>query len=139
MRAWDDFDIFEPIIDKYMLPWGEGETMASQIATAINKLVYKWYNDGDVFDNTYNLSGWCNDLSSYANWLDKYVEPAREILDGIVDCEGEDDYIELLYDLCDRILGSGYIDRFASTPKLGSIYNEVGRFVYKESYGEEDY
>ena len=139
MRAWDDFDIFEPIIDKYMPTWGEGETMASQIATAINKLVYKWYNDGDVFDNTYNLPGWCNDLSSFANWLYKYVEPTREILESIADCEGEDDYAELLYDLCDRILGSGYIDRFASTPKLGSVYEELGRFIFKEHYDEEDY
>ena len=45
---WGYFNKFEDTIDKYMPSSGEGETMASQIATAINKLVYKWYNDGDV-------------------------------------------------------------------------------------------
>ena len=135
---WEDFDCFTDIIDKYMPRMGEGETVASQIATAVNKLVYKWFNDGDVFDNTYYLSGWVNDLSSYANWLYKYVEPTKEVLDGIVDVESESDYEQLLHTLCEVTLSSGYIDRFASTPKLGSIYDEVGRFVFKERYDEDD-
>ena len=70
---WDYFDKFQKIIDKYMSSNGEGETKASQVVTAINKLIYKWYNDGDVFDNTHHLKGWWNDLSSYANWLYKNV------------------------------------------------------------------
>ena len=66
---WSYFDKFDGIIDKYLPTKGEGETKATQIVTAINKLIYKWYNDGDVFDNTYHLEGWANDLSDYANWL----------------------------------------------------------------------
>ena len=45
------FDKFEPIIDKYMPDIGEGDSLASQMVTAVNKLIYKWYNDGDVYDN----------------------------------------------------------------------------------------
>ena len=78
---WDYFDKFEPIINKYMPDRGEGETMASQIVTAVNKLVYKWYNDGDVYDNTYILEGWANDLSDYANWLYKYVPKTQYTLE----------------------------------------------------------
>ena len=44
------FDKFEALVDKYMPMRGEGETAASQIVTAVNKLIYKWYNDGDVFE-----------------------------------------------------------------------------------------
>lgn len=55
---WDYYNKFEEITDKYMSNQGEGDTLASQIVTAINKLVYKWYNDGDVFDNVHSgLSG----------------------------------------------------------------------------------
>lgn len=64
---WNYFDKFEAITVKYMPDYGEGETIASQAVTAVNKLIYKWYNDGDVFDNTKYLEGWWNDLSSYAN------------------------------------------------------------------------
>ena len=64
---WGSFNKFEDIIHKYMPAMGEGETLASQAVTAINKLIYKWYNDGDVYDNRYSLQGWANDLSSYAN------------------------------------------------------------------------
>lgn len=38
MKNWNDFDVFESIIDEYMLPQGEGETMASQAVTAVNNI-----------------------------------------------------------------------------------------------------
>ena len=41
---WSAFDKFEPIIDKYMPDIGEGDSLASQMVTAVNKLIYKWYN-----------------------------------------------------------------------------------------------
>ena len=84
---WDYFDRFEGIEDKYLPVQGEGETKASQIVTAVAKLVYKWYNDGDVFDNTHHLEGWANDLSDYANWLDKCTNlKASGILAKIKNC-----------------------------------------------------
>ena len=70
---WGYYDKFDGINDKYLPVYSEGETKATQIVTAVNKLVYKYYNDGDVFDNTRYLSGWANDLSDYANWLYKYT------------------------------------------------------------------
>ena len=46
--SWGYFNKFDDILNKYMPFTGEGKTMASQLVTAVNKLVYKWYNDGDV-------------------------------------------------------------------------------------------
>ena len=81
---WDYYDRFNELNDKYLPSQGEGETEATQAITAINKLVYKWYNDGDVYDNVNSgLSGWANDLSSYANWLHKNIDGASEILERI--------------------------------------------------------
>ena len=57
MKEWSYFDKFETINDRYLPSQGEGETKATQVVTAVTKLVYKWYNDGDVYDNTYALEG----------------------------------------------------------------------------------
>ena len=66
--SWDYYKKFKDINEKYLPDEGEGDTLASQIVIAINKLVYKWYNDGGVYDNVNSgLRGWADDLSSYAN------------------------------------------------------------------------
>ena len=131
---WDYYDKFDSIEERYLPIRGEGETKATQIVTAVTKLVYKWYNDGDVFDNTYYLEGWANDLSSYANWLDKYTK-ASIILSKISDCYDNDDYEYLLKFLSDLLLNEKYLDKMNREKKEGSIYNCDGRFKFIE----EDY
>lgn len=133
---WSYFDKFEKITANYMPDYGEGDTIASQAVTAVNKLVYKWYNDGDVFDNTKYLEGWCNDLSSYANWLAKYT-PAGTILNRVYECYTGDDYEELLQDLADMILDSDWLEEWKDVPKAESIYNCGGDFKFVE-YGFDD-
>ena len=128
---WDYYDKFDYIMNKYLPIRGEGETKATQIVTAVTKLVYKWYNDGDVFDNTYYLEGWANDLSSYANWLDKYTK-ASIILSKISDCYNDDDYKYLLKFLSDLLLNEKYLDKMKREVKEGSIYNCDGRFKFIE-------
>ena len=139
---WNYYDKFAEITDKYMPDQGEGETLASQIVTAINKLVYKWYNDGDVYDNVHSgLSGWANDLSSYANWLYKYCEEAKPILYDIYGMGDESDYETLLQELADACLNEEFLKEFEK-PKQGSIYNCDGPFEfseYSEDEEEEDY
>lgn len=63
-----DFEKFKNCA-KYLPNRGDGDSRGTQAATAISKLVYKWFNDGDVFDNTFGLEGWANDISGSANWL----------------------------------------------------------------------
>lgn len=135
MKDWNEFDKFEPIIEQYMPPRGEGDTMASQIVTAVNKLVYKWYNDGDVFDNTHGLEGWANDLSSYANWLYKYVPEAQDILEYIFIIGSESEYEDLLYALAERLLDKELLMWKYFVGKMNTIYECTGPFEFKE--GEE--
>lgn len=135
---WSYYDKFEDIINKYLNDSGEGETLASQIVTAINKLIYKWYNDGDVFDNVHSyLEGWANDISSYANWLYKYCEPVKDILHSIYDMSDEDDYELLLQKLADKCLNTDFLAAFEK-PKQGTIYDCDGPFEFKEYYEDED-
>ncbi len=144
---WSYYDKqeFDEVNDKYLPISGQGDTKATQIVTAVNKLVYKWYNDGDVFDNTKYLAGWCNDLSSYANWLAEYAD-ADDILSEINDIYDGSEYEELLKELADRYLNMEYLDALNSVERVGDIYHCDGpyRFIdadydeYDESYWDED-
>ena len=133
----DRFSRFEMVIDRFMPMEGEGNTKASQIATAVNKLVYKWFNDGDVYDNNYGLEGWANDLSSYANWLDQNTN-AGDILCEIFDIGGsESDYEDILYGLADRLLDAEDLENLEKEEKTGSIYKCDGAYSFTE-YSEDD-
>lgn len=134
--SWDYFDKFTEIIDTYMPSCGEGETMANQICTAINKLIYKWYNDGDVYDNRYALSGWCNDLSSYANWLSKYIDAVE--LDEIKEIMTDGAYENILKTLADKYFDAEYLAEMANKPKVGSIYDCEGGFKFADWDEEEE-
>lgn len=139
---WDYYDKFETLVDKYMLPRGEGETKASQIVTAVNKLVYKWYNDGDVFDNTKHLEGWANDLSSYANWLyANTTKNVQKILDTVYGCYSNSEYEDLLQELTDELFNEEYLVEQNKLEKVGTIYECDGKFEFVElnDEDEEDY
>ena len=139
MKEWSYFDKFDEINDKYLPSRGEGDTMATQVVTAVNKLVYKWYNDGDVFDNSgYSLNGWCNDLSSYANWLWQNIA-VYGILERVWYCFNGDEYEDLLAELADYCLTDELLDSLAKRPKVGSIYDCDGPFVFDMCEEEEEW
>ena len=136
----DYFEKFEDIIKKHMKRTGDGNTKASQIVTAVNKLLYGWYNNGDVFDNQepYEWSEHCcNDISSYANWLDLHTD-LSPILASIDECTTEDDYEELLKTLADTTLNEEYLTPYVTQAKEGDIYECKGSFKYViHRYDEE--
>lgn len=137
--SWDYFDKFQDIFDKYLPSRGEGENQAQQMVTAINKLVYKWYNDGDVYDDRSGL-GWANDLSSYANWLAKYIDGAAEILNMISGIEkgSESEYEDILKNLCDQLLDQNIVEGLEKQPKVGTIYDCKGNFSFSVKYDDEE-
>lgn len=113
-----DYKKFHPINDKYLPDMDESDTMANQIVTAINKLVYKWYNDGDVFDNVNSgLTGWANDLSDYANWLYQYVPETKNILSDVFDIHNTSDYEIILKELADLCLNEDFLSKYNEKPK----------------------
>lgn len=136
---WDYYDKFEAVNDKYLPYKGEGATKAMQVTTAVNKLVYKYYNDGDVYDNTHHLEGWANDLSSYANWLYYYTtDKAQEILNKIYEVKTEEEYEDLSKELADELLNEEYLAELNTIKKEKTIYECDGKFKYEEPT-EEDY
>lgn len=139
MKEWSYFDKFKNITAKYLPDYGEGENIATQTVTAVSKLVYKWYNDGDVFDNVRSpLVGWCNDLSSYANWLHEYKPQSIEVLERVFDCFTDSEYEDLLADLADMLLDEEKLKQDARIPKAGSVYNCEGPFRFDDTEDEEE-
>lgn len=135
---WSYYDKFNTLIDKYLPSQGEGENMATQIVTAISHIIYKWYNDGDVYDNTHMLDGWCNDLSSYANWLYKYLPESQFILDQITIAQNDSHYETILKSLADKFLDNDFLKEYDNKPKLATIYECDGKFKFDEHKGEYD-
>lgn len=136
---WDYYDKYEELNGKYLPERGEGSTKATQIVTAVNKLIYKWYNDGDVFDNTHHLEGWANDLSDYANWL--YYHTTKEvqvILNKVYNCHNDSDYEDLLQELADKLFDEEYLEEQNKLAKEFSIYDYDGKFEFVESDEDEE-
>lgn len=135
--SYYDADRFSIANGMYLPASGEGDTMATQLVTALNKLIYKWYNDGDVYDNRYILEGWANDLSSYANWIYKYIPGVQRTLDGIQDCYNGSEYEDLLRDLADECFDLEDLEHLNKKPAIGSIYDCDGPFAFDE-YDDDD-
>ena len=116
---WEDFDKFTNY-KKYLPISGEGDTKASQMATAVSKIVYRYFNDGDTIRRA---PGWGNkqNMTGLVRWLKRYVPELRDILTGYPKNEGPM-YERFLYDLAATM--DEIIDDYADEPKAGTIYEE---------------
>lgn len=136
-HSWDDFSnpTTEQINAQYLPDSGQGETMYSQAVTATNKLIYKWFNDGDVFDNNYGLEGWANDLSSYANWLSENIPETEPVLARIKTIGSDEKaYTDLLYDLMTVVfLNPEMVTKYSEQPAVGSVYDCDGPYNFHEA------
>ena len=114
---WEDFDQFENY-KKYLPDYGEGDTKASQLATAMAKIVYRYFNDGDTVFKAPGVFG--GNMRSYATWIRKNIPELRFIVTGIP--RNTIEYKEFLFDLAKET--DKVIDKYAEEPKVGSIYPE---------------
>ena len=133
-HEWDDFSKDFPNSDKYLPRRGDGDNMGTQASTALCKLVYKWFNDGDVFDNTGHLTGWVNDISGSANWLYNHIPETRKVLERVWKIKEDDDYTELLYDLCKIV--DPMIPDLLNKEKDGNAYDDHGPFSFAKRCSE---
>ena len=89
---------FNAWYDKYVPACGKCDTLAGEISRAINRLVYRWYNDGDTVDwyygSEYNYNRACD------TFLENHVYGYRS-LGGIEEWDFEDavcDRLKFVYD-----------------------------------------
>ena len=138
---WDFYNNkIKNMVHKYLPDREENETLASQIVVVIKNLVYAWNNDGDVYDNVHsNLKGWINDISSYANWLYKYVDGTQDTLKKIYDMSNnKNDYENLLKEIVDKFLDDDFLAQAAKSKEEGNIYDCSGPFEFKYKEPEDE-
>lgn len=131
---WGYFKKFDGIKEKYLPDFDEGKTKANQIVTAVTRLIYKYYNNGDVYDNAFCTESAYNDLSSYANWLIKYsgMKKVNSILKEIFVCYTEAEYTNILKELAETLLVEEYLAEQDKIEKVGTIYKCEGIFEFDE-------
>lgn len=135
---WNHYDQYEPFMDQYLPAQGQGDTRATQLVTALTKLIYKWYNDGDVYDNNYGMDGWCNDLSSYANWIYNTYPMTQRILNKIKDTFTDSDHENILMELAAVCFDNDLLAKENEKPAAGSIYTESGPFSFNDAIEEDE-
>ena len=139
------FDKFNYVLDEYMPQSGEGDTVASQIATAVAKIAYRWFNDGDTVSSKWMVHDASAEgaVSQYANWLYNNVPESRKIFSPWLDkfnhgSVSRNEYENFLYDMCLNLLNPDFLDGYSTEPKRDSIYNskkyEDGVFLGEEEY-----
>lgn len=132
--------------DEYLPVTGQGGTIMSQVVTCLSKIEYKWFNDGDVVDDSWCHGSKGNDLSSYANWL-KELADENKILKDIFkgheqsywdEVNNAEDYQEWVYNMIGAFVDyieNGKID-LAKIPATGDIYECIGDYAYVEEEEE---
>lgn len=128
----------QKLIDKYLPDRGDGENQATQAVTAVCKLVYKWYNDGDVYDNHYNIHGWANDISGSANWLYNHIDKTQSLLMEIKYINSEKEYEDLLDELEDVVINENLLSELEKLQHDGDAYHESGPFSFDEDLENEE-
>ena len=120
----DENSSYSILTNKYLPSMNQGENKASQLVTAVNKIIYGWYNNGDT------ISGGDNDLTSYANWIDRHIkEPEiRKILkDDFIDY-GDTYYLsEIILPLIRFVFREDFLEGLTSQEVEGDIYECQGR------------
>ena len=119
---------------------GEGETIASQTVTAVNRLYEGWYKDGDVFDNTGGaFPPNSAQISECANWLFAYVPEVRETLEMVYECARDFEYDYIINKLVRIITEQGFLKEKAEREAVDSIYTCEGPFYTETGEDEELY
>lgn len=104
---------FDEFFDKYVPINGSADTLGGEIVRAINRIVYRYYNDGDTVEryggNIYNHNRACD------TFLKTYC-PAYHSLSNINELEYEEN-------LCDRL--KKVFDYLVANPNVFEIANSI--------------
>lgn len=107
-------------IESYVPDEWEWNTKAEQLATAVNKLVYRYYNDWDRYDEDY-----ANEVANYANWIERN---AFELPEAVLTRWEYEDNLQTIVDRANEL-----IEEWKEMPKVWSIYsNRSWKWTYED-------
>ena len=123
---------FDAWYDKYVPAYGNCETLAGEIIRAINRLVYRYYNDGDTVDdycgNEYNHNRACD------NFLCSHVK-GYVTLGGIDEFDFEDAVCNRLRFIYDYLKAN---PQLFETPNTGDCVANAPYEPWEDDNDEEE-
>ena len=121
---------FDEFFDKYVTINGSADTLGGEIVRAINRIVYRYYNDGDTVDR------YCGNEYNHLRACDTFLKtycPAYHSLSNINELEYEKN-------LCDRL--KKVFDYLVANPNVFEIANNtdcIANAPYEPWEYDEDY
>ena len=98
----------EKLFDILVPPTGNAESTAGELTRAISKLIYRYYNDGDVFYKGYGIETCGNAIAFIVEKLESLDSTAgnmQQIIERVAENEYKDEkYETFLLDIADSIL-----------------------------------
>ena len=104
---------FDEFFDKYVPINGSADTLGGEIVRAINRIVYRYYNDGDTVDR------YCGNEYNHLRACDTFLKtycPAYHSLSNVKELEYEKN-------LCDRL--KKVLDYLIANPNVFEIPNST--------------
>ena len=104
---------FDEFFDKYVPINGSADTLGGEIVRAINRIVYRYYNDGDTVDR------YCGNEYNHLRACDTFLKtycPAYHSLSNVKELEYEKN-------LCDRL--KKVLDYLVANPNVFEIPNST--------------
>lgn len=141
VSAWDGTPdkFFGLATSEFMPEKGQGDTVANQIAVAANRIVGRWFNDGDVISKSCYLGYPEEHVVSCANWL--YAngpQGCRGILRDAESAIRGDEYSDLMRSLCEECLDVDVLYTYADKPAVGSVFKCDGPFSAWDDDDDDD-
>lgn len=138
-----DIDKYYEVLTQYLPDTGEGNTMATQLVTAVDRIVYRWFNDGDTI--------WTDECQSFADWLCENIGGIDVVIDDmnqymfagfpyIKDWTFRGIYENCLKKILDIATDRDLLNDLDSRSKEGSIFDSQGSVldVMETEFEDED-
>ena len=119
---------FDELFDKYVPKQGKADTIGGEIIRAANRIIYRYYNDGDMAGFGYGKET-VNPACRYL--LSQDDENITDIINGLFNTEKESRYEGLLIEL------ERFITDYVQAPNL-NLLNEPNDKDYQDFATEED-
>jgi len=127
----------EPLYDKLVASSGKSETVEGEMLRAINRIAYRYYNDGDKY-----FEGYGAETAGPAHaFLIDANHPLKSAMDRIFDePSGDASYERMLKDALDMILDHIESKQGKYTPNnVGDIFDYTSYFEDEDEDDDDDY
>lgn len=118
VEGWPDNEEFDALFDQYVPDEGHADTVGGELIRAVNKIFYRYYNDGDRVGVGYGNET-CNPAARFIEKNTKLEPLARKLWD----FGSDEEYEELLAELMQATIEVCKEDNLFEQRNTDDMYN----------------